>query len=155
MYTDGKLVDYGLITASSSDLIVRIQKIILGLKEVISKYKPSEVVLEEVMPPSEAKHNVQTHRALMWLQGAVGILIHEIDKGIKMHYLYPSEWRSACGIKTGPKVVREVQKKYDIAFVEKKFGLTVNDDIADAIGIGYGYNQKSLITISGEYNFGQ
>jgi hypothetical protein len=31
----------------------------------------------------------------------------------------------------------------------------VNDDIADAIGIGYGYNQKHLINTSGEYNFGQ
>ena len=62
-----------------------------------------------------------------------------------MNYIYPSEWRAACGIKTGPKVLRETQKQYDISFVEKKFNLSVNDDIADAIGIGYGYNQKHLI----------
>ena len=27
----------------------------------------------------------------------------------------------------------------DIKFVEEKFNITVNDDIADAIGIGYAY----------------
>lgn len=155
VFTDGNLVDYGLLTASSTDLVVRIQKIILGLKPIVEKYKPMEVVLEEVPPPSEARRNLQTHRALMWLQGAVGILLHEIDKKIKMNYIYPSEWRAACGIKTGPKVLREAQKQYDISFVEKKFNLSVNDDIADAIGIGYGYNQKHLINTSGEYNFGQ
>lgn len=152
---DNVVVDYGFITATSTDLVVRIQKIIVELKAIVEKYKPSKVVVEEVRPPQESRQNIQTHRALMWLQGAVGILLHEIDKNIKMEYIYPSEWRSACGIKTGPKVLREAQKKYDIDFVHKNFGILVNDDVADAIGIGYGYNKKQLKNTSDEFNFGE
>lgn len=155
VFQDGTIIDYGFITATSTDLVVRIQKIVIGLKPIIEKYRPTEVIVEEVRPPQESRQNLQTHRALMWLQGAVGILIHEIDKKIKMHYIYPSEWRSACGIKTGPKVLRETQKKYDIDFVHKNFGISVNDDVADAIGIGYGYNQKQIKENSHEFNFGQ
>lgn len=155
VWKDGAVIDYGFITASSNDLVVRIQKIIMGIKPIVEKYRPSKVVVEEVRPPQQSRQNIQTHRALMWLQGAVGILLHEIDKNIKIEYIYPSEWRSACGIKTGPKVLRETQKKYDIDFVHKNFGISVNDDVADAIGIGYGYNQKQLKDNNDEFNFGE
>ena len=32
-----------------------------------------------------------------------------------------------------------IEKQYNIKVVEEKFNITVNDDIADAIGIGYAY----------------
>jgi hypothetical protein len=35
--------------------------------------------------------------------------------------------------------VRETVKQRDIRFVEETFGLKVNDDIADAIGLGYAF----------------
>jgi hypothetical protein len=54
-------------------------------------------------------------------------------------YLYPSEWRKVCGIKTGTGVRRESLKPLDIAFAKNTYGLDVNDDIADAIGIGHAY----------------
>lgn len=39
-------------------------------------------------------------------------------------------------------VRRETAKKYDINFVKEKFNIDVNDDEADAIGIGYAYTHK-------------
>ena len=42
-----------------------------------------------------------------------------------------------CGIKTGAGVRRESLKAKDIAFVKSQFGIIVNDDIADAICIGF------------------
>jgi len=56
--------------------------------------------------------------------------------------MYPSEWRKVCQIKQGRGIQRATQKKYDIEWVEKNFNIQVNDDIADAIGIGYAYINK-------------
>lgn len=153
VYDKGQLADYGCITASSTDLIKRIQKIVSELIQVLNKYTVAKVIVEEVRP-EEKIQNLQTHRALMWLQGAVAMVLHEVDKNIKMEYLYPSEWRKLCGIKTGAGVRRETVKERDIKFVNKTFGISVNDDIADAIGIGYAYNQKELNNTSDGFNFG-
>lgn len=154
VYENAQLIDYGCITASSNDLIKRIQKIVFALiQQVLNKHKIVKVIVEEVHP-EEKIQNLQTHRALMWLQGAVAMMLHEIDKNIKIEYLYPSEWRKLCGIKTGAGVRRETVKESDIKFVNKTFGISVNDDIADAISIGYAYNQKELNNTSDEFNFG-
>ena len=73
----------------------------------------------------------------MWLQGAVAIFAHEKCGKLDIEYLYPSQWRKICGIKTGSGVRRTSLKPKDIEFVKNKYNITVNDDIADAIGIGY------------------
>ena len=75
----------------------------------------------------------------MWLQAAIAFTVHDNFPQIKIEYLYPSEWRSACGIRTGKGIKREELKLEDIRFVEEKFNIKVNDDEADAIGIGYAY----------------
>ena len=49
VFDDEELVDYGCITASSNDLIKRIQKIIYGLDDVLEKYKVDKIVVEEVL----------------------------------------------------------------------------------------------------------
>ena len=63
---------------------------------------------------------------------------------IKIEYVYPNEWRSWIGIKTGAGVHRESLKPKDIAWVQENFGLTLNDDEADAIGIVCGYKKKII-----------
>lgn len=136
VFDDEELVDYGCITASSNDLIKRIQKIIYGLDNVLEKYKVDKIVVEEVRPETGVQ-NIKTHRALMWLQGAVAIFVHEKFGKLDIEYLYPSQWRKICGIKTGSGVRRTSLKPKDIEFVKNKYNITVNDDIADAIGIGY------------------
>lgn len=56
--------------------------------------------------------------------------------------MYPSSWRKVCGISQGRGVQRKKQKENDINWVQKNFNLDVNDDIADAIGIGYAFINK-------------
>ena len=60
-----------------------------------------------------------------------------------VEYLYPSEWRSVCGLKTGRGIKREELKKQDIEFAANKYNIQVNDDIADAIGIGYAWLKRT------------
>lgn len=145
IYTDGKLIDYGCITASSTDFINRIQKIIQKLKEILDKNPDiTKVIAEEVRPEGTGYGvgNLHTHKTLMYLQAAVAFLLHENYAAAAFEFVYPSSWRAKCGIKNGRGVRRESVKKNDIAFVKKQFGLDVNDDIADAIGIGYAYIQE-------------
>lgn len=74
----------------------------------------------------------------MWVQAYIAIMAHD-DFKLEFEYIYPSEWRKVCGIKTGSGVRRDSLKPKDIAFVKEKYNLIVNDDIADAIGIGHAY----------------
>lgn len=143
VFDNDKLLEYGCYTASSTDLVKRIHKITDSFDELMNKYKIDKVVLEEVRPDNEyGQKNVQTHRALMWLQGAICIMVHDKHPA-PVEYLYPSEWRSECGIQTGAGRKRESLKEKDIEFAKEKFNIDVNDDIADAIGLGYAYWRKN------------
>ena len=138
IFKETSLQDYGCITASSTDLVKRITKIITELKQILDKYDIDKIILEEVRP-EQGLQNLKTHKALMYLQAAIVFLVHEHFKKIEIEYVYPSEWRSKCGIKTGRGLRRETVKVEDIAFVKNNYNITVNDDIADAIGIGHAY----------------
>ena len=141
VYEDSKLIDYGCITSSSTNLFKRIHKMVDEIQTLIQKHNNiQKLILEEVRPDEIGSHsNLATHKALMYLQGAICMMIHDSHPKITIEYLYPSEWRKCCKIKTGRGVVRETVKQRDIRFVQETFGLTVNDDIADAIGLGYAF----------------
>ena len=78
----------------------------------------------------------------MWLQAAIAFLMHETQSKAEIEYVYPSEWRAKCGIKNGRGVRREAAKEHDIKFVKDTYNIIVNDDIADAICIGYSYSNN-------------
>jgi len=137
VFEDTKLLDYGCITATSADLIKRIHKMTDELNKVLLKYTDiKKIVLEEVRPEQDLQ-NIKTHKALMYLQAAIAIMVHDNFSKIEIDYVYPNSWRKACGIKTGSGVRRESLKPKDIAFVKATYGIDVNDDIADAIAIGH------------------
>lgn len=140
VYEGTSLKNYGCITASSTDLFRRIHKMVEEIDKIISDNSISKIILEEVRPDEiGSRSNLATHKALMFLQGAIAMMVHDKYPKITINYLYPSEWRKSCKIKTGRGVVRETVKQRDIRFVEETFGIVVNDDIADAIGLGYAY----------------
>ena len=132
-------MDSGCIASSSQDLLKRINIMIDGLKEIVEKYKPDKVVAEEVRPETGVQ-NIKTHRALMWLQGGVALMLYAYNKKLEMELIYPSSWRAAIGIKTGRGIKRTTLKEKDIQFVKENYNLDVNDDEADAICIGYSYS---------------
>lgn len=137
IFQDKILLKYGCITSSSTDLIKRIHIMETEIKKILEENKIDKIVVEEVRPEMGTQ-NIKTHRALLWLQGYIAIMVHDNFK-LEFEYLYPSEWRKVCGIKTGSGVRRDSLKPKDIAFVKEKYNINVNDDIADAIGIGYAY----------------
>lgn len=145
IFEDNQLIDYGCITASSSDLIARIKIMTKVIDDILQKYTDiKKIIAEEVRPQGGyGVGNLQTHRALMWLQAGIAFMLHDNHKNLSLDFIYPSSWRATCGIKNGRGVKRESQKQQDIQFVKETFNIDVNDDIADAIGIGYAQVKKA------------
>ena len=141
-YENEKLITYDCFTASSTDLVKRIYKMSNSLNDFMKDKKVDKIILEEVIPKGlkdEQQKNIQTMKALMYLQAQINFMVHDNYPKVKIEYIYPSEWRAALGIKTGRGIQRESLKKADIEYVKNNFGIEVNDDIADAICIGYAY----------------
>lgn len=138
VFNDGNLVDYGCITASSTDLIKRIKKMTDELQiSALNKYEIGKVIVEEVRPEGGyGVGNQKTHKALMWLQAAVAFMLHDNYPTIELEYIYPSSWRASLGIKNGRGIKRQTLKEADVEFVKTKYRINVNDDVADAICIG-------------------
>lgn len=139
VFENEKLIDYGCITASSTDLIKRIQKMIEGFDNILEKYKINKILLEEVRPDTGFNSNTNVWKALTWLQAAIAFLVHEKYSKTEIEYIYPSSWRSKIGIRTGRGVKRETLKEADIRYVKERFNIDVNDDIADSICINCAY----------------
>lgn len=139
IFNDTELIQYNCLEASNPDLIKRIQKIIVALDKILQQHNDVEKLILEEVRPEDNIQNLQTHRALMWLQAAINFMIHERYPKIKVEYVYPSSWRAACGIHTGRGIKRQTLKSADIKFVRDTYNIDVNDDIADAIGIGHAF----------------
>lgn len=141
IYKHNKLIQYNYITSSSSNLFTRIKIMVDGIKQLLIQNPDLEyVILQQVR--QQGFVNVKTYKALMYLQGCIQMMIHQNFKHIQTDFLYPSSWRKVCQIKQGRGVQRATQKQLDIQWVKDNFKIDTNDDIADAIGIGYAYINK-------------
>ena len=134
IYNEQELVKYGCITSASTNLFTRIDKMVEELTKILIEEKIDRVVIEEVLP-EDVRNNQTVFKALMYLQGFVCRALNQFK--LTPSFVVASHQRKLCGIKTGAGVKRESLKSKDIAFVKSQFGLTVNDDIADAICIGF------------------
>ena len=150
IFNDGLLIDYGCITSSSTDLLKRINIMTDGIKDILQKHPDINKVYAEEVRPENGLQNLKTHRALMWLQGVIALTLYNYNKKLEMELIYPSSWRSVIGIKTGRGIKRTSLKEKDIQFVKENYNLDVNDDIADAICIGYSCTHDEEIEINWE-----
>ena len=133
---DGKeLKESGCITATSTNLFRRIDKMIEGIESILVKYKVDEIALEDVLIENVG-HNHAVFKALTYLQGFMFYLFDKY-KITKIIFYTSSQWRKKCGIQTGRGIKRDALKPKDIAFAKAQFGIDVNDDIADSLGIGF------------------
>ena len=80
------LKTYGCITSSSTDLIKRIHKMVDEINVLLKEHKIDKIILEEVRPETGVQ-NLKTHRALMWLQGAIAIMVHDIYPKVESIYM--------------------------------------------------------------------
>jgi Holliday junction resolvasome RuvABC endonuclease subunit len=134
IFKNKQLIDHGVLAVSGGLALDRIPKMVKQIEEVVIKYNPTRIVMEEVLP-EDVKHNQKVFKPLMYLQGDVRIMLNKYKKDAEL--VEASHWRRICNIKTGRGVRRESLKKSDVLFVKTKYNIEVNDDEADAICIGY------------------
>lgn len=138
IFNDQSLLGSSVISASSTDLIKRIHKMVDTIDQLIAELSIDVVVMEEVIPDHAKNQN--TFKALMYLQAAIVIMLHDKYPKITLELVYPGSWRSVCGIKIGRGVKRETLKEADVRFANETYGLKItSDDQADAICIGHAH----------------
>lgn len=141
IFKDTELVEYKNITDNNKSVLKRIKYMTDSIEDIYKEYKLEKVqiVMEQVIPDNlnDAKwtRNQNTFKALFYLQAAIVLMFDHYN--LEVELVGASTWRKWCGIKQGG-ANRETLKFRDIEFVKKNYNIDVNDDVADAICIGYG-----------------
>lgn len=153
IFKDKELMASTVITASSTDLYKRIHKMVDNILAIVEQIGINKIVMEEVIP--DPSKNTNTFKALMYLQALIHIEMHDKFPKVEIELVYPSSWRSVCGIKNGRGIKREQEKAEDIKFANKTYNLSLtSDDQADAICIGHAYLHPKGEKDYGELNWG-
>lgn len=143
IFNESKLIYQQCIQSNSGDTIQRIIFMSNRISSIVKEYQPTDIVMQDPLP-QECGHNQKTYKALMYLQAAVAIALHELGRQIVFYQA--SHWRRLVGIKTGRGIKRQALKQASIALVKAQFDMDVNDDLADAINIGMAYyNQNASV----------
>lgn len=141
------LAAYGIVQGIGEDWRERLVYQAPKIKEIIEKYNPTLIIMEDV--PLNSKGGLKILVVLGAVQGIVlGIAS---SNGIPIRFVTPNEWRSKVGLFNGNRegTKREEMKQKSIELANKEFGLNLKwvsksskfnqDDISDAILIAYSY----------------
>lgn len=97
--------------------------------KIIKKYKPQELVVENVQQQSSPS-------TVIILARLAGMIIGYAEAhNVHVHILLPSQWRKALGYSQGAKVKRQELKQQSIDYVKNNFGLDLSEDECEAICI--------------------
>ena len=150
-----QILKYGCITASSTNNLARIRKVQSEIIQLIKDYNIEKIVAEDVHP--EEYGYAATSRLLLWLQGAVMLGAHEINKNYtskSLELMQATEWRKKLGIKTGRGVRRESLKLADVKFIKDKYNIEANDDVCDALCLFTAYFVPDVREEDAGFNWG-
>lgn len=150
IFQEKKLVDYGVI-APAGNVITRIEQIADRVAELMNQYHP-DIIYSEEPEPAFVKNNIDVYRKLTFAHGAIAIVLNHHQKEMKL--CSSSHWRKIVGIKTGRGITRAQLKPIDVAKANELFNLnTKNDDIADAVLIGWSYVLEFEGSAADEYDW--
>lgn len=131
IFKDKKLINYGVITQQSKNVLERVNNIVSEINDIIEKYIPTDIVIENVQITMSAP----TAKSLMGLQFIIELLAFK--KNIKCTTIRTAHWRKVLGLSNSTKLNRAEKKKQAIDYVKLKYNIEEEiDDITDAICIG-------------------
>lgn len=138
IYDNKVLVGYGTFkTSASLPAVERINNVKNWLRAALKEWEPDFVGIENIQLQKygvkAADVQVKTFQTLANLQGVLRDIVFEA--GIDCDFVYPSEWRSYCGINDGDQH-RDSKKKQAQAKAKIWYGMDCSEDEADAICIG-------------------
>lgn len=145
-YEQGNLIGYGTFSFGSTKFtyakaVMHIEELVAS---IINAYDVSAVFIEDI----QLRANVEAFKKLAQLQG---VLVNFFEKNELLYgYVAPSQWQNYCKargrnskeVKAQILALEQSGKKQSkilsIQFVKDQFGIdTDNDNLADAIAIGY------------------
>ena len=139
IFDGGELIYADFFEANADDEIERDIEVKNWLIQLIQNWKPDIIGIEGIQLQQFNNKNVgvTTFQTLARLQGILMATCYE--QKIEYVIVPPATWRAHCEVKgrTRTDRKRSMQMK-----VKDWFDITVNDDIADAIGIGKYINDK-------------
>ena len=139
---EGELIKYGRVQTEKKDYPtedIRINTMCNMIEYIIIEYNIDKIVCEDQFTSVNAK-------TILLLRKLVGAIMRTANKfGIDVEYYYPQTWRRHLGINKGKSKEKKLlayeyvtSQGIDIGEF-KPTGVNKNDDIADAICIGFAY----------------
>lgn len=134
VFENKKLIDYGVFTHKSKNVIERINYMFNRIEDMLEYYEPNNIAIENVQITLSAP----TAKSLMGLQLIIELLAYK--KGINCESIRTTSWRKILGLSNSPKLKRQEKKQQTIDYVENKYNIKIDkDDVSDAIAIGTAY----------------
>lgn len=127
VYENMKLIAHGVFRTSDKNEIKRYKAIRDWFVSMLKNVNPDYVGIEGLA----GQKNFTTTEKLARIQGI--LMVTAEDFGVQIKICHISTWRSHCGVKGN---TRTDQKSSMQRLVKKWYNITVDDDEADAIGIG-------------------
>lgn len=122
-----KLIEYGVIrSAKSEELAVRINKIFVGMNEIIDKYKPDQFAVEELF----FNKNVKTALSVGHARGVIMLAAHL--KGLKIYEYTPLQVKQAV---VGYGRAEKKQVQFMVKAILNLSDVPKPDDAADALAV--------------------
>lgn len=131
VFDDENYLESGVIDLSKSGLETyeRSFEMAKNIWKCIKKYKPDELIIEDVQQQS----NPSTVIILARLAGM--IIGYSEAHNIRTYILKPTQWRKALKYSQGAKIKRQELKQQSINYVKKNYGLELPEDECEAICI--------------------
>ena len=134
VFEDNELIEHGIFSFKSKDVLERVSLIMEEIEELINVYKPNNMVIEDV----QITMNAATAKSLLGLQFMIEVYAHR--NNIPCETYRTTKWRKILGLSNSRSLDRKAKKQETIDYVKEKYGIDVlKDDESDAIAIGTAY----------------
>ncbi|MBC7190595.1 crossover junction endodeoxyribonuclease RuvC [Candidatus Aerophobetes bacterium] len=122
-----RLIEYGCLrTSSKKDMTLRLREIYIKIKEIVDKFSPQEIAVEDVF----FNQNIKTALSVGQARGV--ILLAVSSRGAKVFSYTPSEVKQAIA---GYGRARKEQIQHMIKNTLKLSFIPTPDDASDAIAV--------------------
>lgn len=134
VFEDEKLINHGVFSFKSKDVLERVSLIMEKIENLINTYNPNNMIIEDV----QITMNAATAKSLLGLQFMIEVYAHR--NNIQCEAIRTTKWRKILGLSNSRALDRKAKKQETIDYVKNKYGIEIlKDDESDAIAIGTAY----------------
>lgn len=134
VFKNSTLIEHGIFSSKSKNVLERVSYIMEEIEKLIKKYKPSDMIIEDV----QITMNAATAKSLLGLQFMIEIYAHR--NNISCGTYRTTKWRKILGLSNSRTLDRKAKKQETIDYIKNKYDIEIlKDDESDAIAIGTAY----------------